>query len=321
MRRFHAGALSLGVAALTLVLLTGCPKNTETTDDGGDGGPAGAGTRTRPSRTKAADLKPVEGTGTGTLKGRVTLKGPKPDTAEKTKELQAAMKAKDEANCLMSAPEDQKVYQAVRVGANNGVGNVVVFLRPPDGHFFKFEKDKLDKGAVADVVLDQPHCAFVPHVLTLFPKFRDPAHPADKPIETGQKLVVKNSAHTSHNTKLAGGIANPERNQTLESGGHFDLVLNPATEPVSIACDIHKWMGGYAWVLDHPYAAVTRAPANEGDDSYGTYEIKGVPTGVKGLRVVVWHELPGFVNGAKGEEIELQPETTKNFELELPQPK
>jgi hypothetical protein len=252
----------------------------------------------------------------GTLSGRVTLKGERPDVSAKTAALRAAMKAKDEEHCLKTAPPDQTVDQSVRVGRNKGVGNAVVFLRPPDGQFFEIDPAKLDKALLADVVLDQPHCAFVPHVLALFPMYHDSASPRQM-RETGQKLVVKNSANTAHCTKLGGGVRNRERNQTLAPKESITFVLNPSPEPVQIGCHIHPWMSGYAWVFDHPYAAVTRAPADEADKSYGAYEIRGVPTDMRGVRVVLWHEVAGFVPDAEGVEIDLSLETRKDFKISL----
>ena len=41
------------------------------------------------------------------------------------------------------------------------------------------------------------------------------------------------------------------------------------------------------------------------DPAFGTYEIRNVPTDMKGVRVVVWHERAGFVPDAKGTEIDL----------------
>jgi hypothetical protein len=49
----------------------------------------------------------------------------------------------------------------------------------------------------------------------------------------------------------------------------------------TVNCDLHKWMKGYIWSLETPYAAVT--------DKDGHFEIKNVPAGAE-LQIVAWHE-------------------------------
>ena len=74
----------------------------------------------------------------------------------------------------------------------------------------------------------------------------------------------------------------PGENLTLKAGEKAELKVAPNMQmPVTLNCDIHKWMAGYVWVLDTPYAAVTKED--------GSFEIKGVPAGTK-LNLVVWHE-------------------------------
>jgi hypothetical protein len=79
---------------------------------------------------------------------------------------------------------------------------------------------------------------------------------------------------------------------TMRSKGETTLQLSPHwSVPVRLNCDIHKWMEGYIWVLETPYAAVTK------DD--GTYEIKGIPAGAE-VMVVTWHEAGGWGEGGSG---------------------
>jgi len=113
----------------------------------------------------------------------------------------------------------------------------------------------------------------------------------------------------AHNTKWDGGSKNPGGNQTLQSGGEMKIeVKQNYSEPIAINCDIHKWMSGYVWAFDHPYAAVTKED--------GTYEIKNVPTGVE-VKIVAWHEAGGFLDEktkAKGDPITLKEgDNTKDF--------
>src|SRR5262245_46320218 len=68
-----------------------------------------------PAAPAAAARVPIRGK-PGTLTGRVTLKGEKPDLSARTEALRKAMKEKDEDHCLKTAPLDQTVEQSVRVG-------------------------------------------------------------------------------------------------------------------------------------------------------------------------------------------------------------
>jgi len=181
------------------------------------------------------------------------------------------------------------------VGKDGGVKFAAIWIRPPDGQYFKFtDAEKADWPK--EVVVDQPFCHFEPHVSVAFPKYSE----GKKTVETGQKLKVHNSAPISHNTKWAGDKRDvPGGNETLKSGADIPLDLPPNwTTPVTLNCDIHKWMAGYIWVLPTPYAAVSQAD--------GSFEIKNVPAGAK-VMLVVWHEGAGFgEGGAKGKEVTLK---------------
>jgi hypothetical protein len=87
---------------------------------------------------------------------------------------------------------------------------------------------------------------------------------------------------------------------------------------ITLNCDLHKWMSGKVWALEHPYAAVTHGDHvknRDKDEGFGTYEIKVLPTGKK-VRVVAWHEEAGFITPKDGIEIELKEgENTKDFEF------
>jgi hypothetical protein len=249
-------------------------------------------------------LEKVASTGTGTLKGRVTLEGAEPDLAAETKLVQGAMAAKaDDAKVCLEAPEDQKDQQKWRIGKDKGVANVFVWLRPPEGHYFDIDLSK--KTWPSEVAVDQPHCAFVPHAVVLFPSVYNPDKP-DEPKSTGQKFVIKNSAPINHNTDWTAGPENPGANQIIPAGGHRDVELKPDTEPVLLKCDIHKWMNGVIRVYDHPYAAVT--------DKDGNYEIKNVPAGAE-VSIVVWHEVGLYGNkGQAGDKVTLKDgENTHNY--------
>ena len=311
MRRLQLGALASVVPALLVSLvLVGCGGKEEkgTTDSGK---PADSG---KPKGTSAGAMKAIE-PGTGTLKGKVTLEGAKPDVKAMTEDLLKAinMKADDKNYCLMS-PEDQRTAQEWKIGDNNGVGNVFVWIEPLDrSEFFKIDEKQLAANP-KEVTLDQPFCAFVPHCVILFPKYRDPKTPKNFK-ETGQKFVVKNDAKISHNTKFQAGPKNPEFDKTLPKNSTLEApVLEPTTDPIVIRCGIHPWMNAYGRAFDHPYATLTVVSKDPTDGKYGTYEIKNVPAGK--VRVIAWHEKAGYLNTAKGEEIDLKGgENPKDFTI------
>jgi hypothetical protein len=255
--------------------------------------------------------------GPPSLKGKVVLEGSRPDVKAMTAELLKAMKWNaDDAKCCLASPEDQKVAQEWRIGDNNGVGNAFVWIEPLTRRdFFKIDEKQL-AAIPKEVAIDQPFCAFVPHCLILFPKYRDPKSPR-RLIETGQKFVVKNGARIAHNVKVFAGPKSPEFNMTFVPMSHKVVpVLEPTNDEITVRCGIHPWMRAYARAFDHPYATLTVVGKRPGDASYGTYEIKNMPKGK--VRVIAWHERAGYLNGAKGEEIELKPgANTKDFKLRL----
>ena len=104
-------------------------------DDQGDG--AGGG-----NRTTAA--KPLEGKAGAALKGRVTLKGKAPDIAALTQQFQAADEVKPDQKeaCFDMAPDAEKSEQMWTIGKDNGVGNVVVWIQPAGGDYFKIDPAK-----------------------------------------------------------------------------------------------------------------------------------------------------------------------------------
>jgi hypothetical protein len=201
------------------------------------------------------------------------------------------------------------------VGKNRGVKNVVIYLQPPDGQYFYVPtKEELAKLAKKDDVPDlrnppdrmlyQPHCAFFPRAFVLFPSFYNGAAGLEMP--TGQNLIINSSPRINHNYSIEG--AGVRVNAGLGAGAAPGVITPKATvqpQLMTIACNIHAWMRSYAFVLDHPYAAVT--------NSKGEFEIPWAPLGEK-LRIVAWHEaaapdryfLPGRDDG-----LEITPTATQ----------
>jgi hypothetical protein len=126
----------------------------------------------------------------------------------------------------------------------------------------------LAKSKEASVVLDQPCCAFEPHVLA---------------VRDDQTLVVKNSASVAHNVHMLGGL---DFNQLIPAGQSIDIKdLKGAGTIVNVQCDIHGWMKAKILIFSHPYYTVTGAD--------GKFEIKNVPAGK--YRLAIWQEGMGWV--------------------------
>jgi hypothetical protein len=216
-----------------------------------------------PAAFAQAKAKMIEGKGTGTIKGKIALDGTAPAA-----KLRIDPNNNDASHCMKGDTED-----LTWVSKDGGLGNVVVFLKAPAGSAFKVNLD--NKTWEPAVAVDQPFCNFVPHVSVTFPEYDG------KP--TGQKFIIKNSAPITHNSRIKGGaFKNPEKNLTLAPKTEQPTAIKADTEVLKINCDVHKWMQGYVWAFNHPYAAVT-APD-------GTFEIKNVPTGVD-VQVMAWHEV------------------------------
>jgi hypothetical protein len=310
MRQFRFWGLLLLVPALALfVVVPGCKKDekkatdTKESKDDDDKDDDGGGTA-----TDGKERTELKTTGWGTLKGAVTLDGkvpqPKPED----------IKGTDAKICEAGLPEE-RLKQGWKVRkSDKRVANVVVWIQPLESkYFFKLPpKDEWPDEWKNPVVIDQPHCAFVPHVAVAWPKYYDPKK--KDLAASGQKFEIHNSASVTHNTKMAGNPRyNSPKNNTLppKKGGKPTVKvvpINPDPGKISLICDIHKWMNGYVWAFDHPYADVTKGDHTEDrdeDKSFGTYEIKMVPTGQE-VRLFAWHEEAGFITPKEGIKIKLK---------------
>jgi hypothetical protein len=278
-------ATILFLVPVTAIIISGCGGGDETDKPkpraerkggGGDRKPRGDGQK---AGAGSGTLTALETKGTATVKGKATFDGnpPKPESFKKRMQEQG-----DRTHCL-KGPTDDPTWM---VGPNKEVQNVVIWLRPPRGKVFKIPADQQK---AKDVVIDQPFCAFQPHVVTVFPSFYDP----DKKVQTktSQKFEIKNSAPIIHNTAWAGNsIFNPGFNEKISPKGQMLIPAKPCEDKrsgedlIKIHCDLHKWMSAFAYAFDHPYAAVTQKD--------GTYEIKNAPAGAE-VELMYWHESMG----------------------------
>jgi len=201
--------------------------------------------------------------GWGTIKGQLVFDG------DKIPERKPLDISKDQDHCLKTGPVNDEAW--VVNPKNKGVRWVVVFLKQ-DANKPLPVHDKL-KTPPGDAVLDQPQCAFVPHVLTM---------------RADQKLLVKNPAPVLHSATFK-GFKN-DTNLTLQPGENKSFTIELEKNAITMTCSFHPWMRGYLWVFEHPYFATT--------DADGNFEIKLAPTGPQ--RLVIWQESIGYLGGRAG---------------------
>lgn len=247
----------------------------------------------------------------GTLRGWVTLNGSRPDIEAGNKKILEAINRHQDRACCLKGSKNEIEQQNWRISGTGGVANAVIWLRPPNGHYFEMTSKDLDPRAAGwkkEVMLDVPHCAFTPHVVVLFPSYVDPDSEGGL-RSTGQVFKIRNSSEVAHHFHWSGG----KRNATGAADSQPDKVdqlvqLRTSPLPVMVSCTIHPWMRAYVWVLEHPYAAVT--------DRDGYFEIRNVPAGVK-VRIVGWHEEVGWLTAGlrDGYLIEIPPCGVKRVSL------
>jgi plastocyanin len=164
--------------------------------------------------------------------------------------------AEKEITPLMENPDCAKMHTTrptthfYVVGPNHELADVVVSLKGITG--------KSTGASQPPVVLDQKGCLYTPQILA---------------IQTGQKLIVKNSDPCIHNVHATPTVpGNPESNQVQMAGGADLTFTFPQPEMfLRFKCDVHPWMFAWVSVFDSPYFCVS------GPD--GKFVIKNVPPG------------------------------------------
>jgi plastocyanin len=211
----------------------------------------------------------------GDLTGTVTLKG----TPPKEKEITPVM---EDANCskMHTTVPTTHFYM---VGAGGGLADVVVSLEGISG--------KSAGASAPPFVLDQKGCEYVPSIFA---------------VQTGQKIVVKNSDPVLHNihTMPAEGSGNPTKNEAqLPNGADLTFSFSKPENFLKFKCDVHSWMFAWVSIFDHPYFAVS------GKD--GTFKIANVPPGK--YKVQAAHRKAGVV----AQEIEVKEGEPAKVDLSL----
>ncbi len=234
-------ALTIALVAAAALVVTGC---------GGDKTAAAPAKEAAPVAVATFHVDP--GTA-GTLRGKVTYKGPRPSVK--------AISMESEADC-QKANGGKAVSEAdVVLGKDGGVANVFVYVKTGlEGKKFEVPTEP--------VVLDQKGCLFVPRIVA---------------VQAGQPLAVRNSDPVQHNVHPS-----PKNNREWNEGmspGSADIVHKFARQEmmIKVKCNVHPWMRSWLAVMEHPYFAIT------GLD--GTFELKNVPPG--DYTVAVWQEKLG----------------------------
>jgi plastocyanin len=184
----------------------------------------------------------VHGALAGDITGTISLKGTPP--AEKD-----IVPLKEDPNCgkLYSSMPTTRFYV---VGAKGELADVVVALQGVEG--------KSAGDSAPPAVLDQKACEYVPQIMA---------------VQTGQKVVVKNSDQVLHNVHdVPTDPGNSEMNKAqLPGSADLTFILNKPEMFVKFKCEVHPWMFAWVSVFDHPYFAISAKD--------GTFKIANVPPG------------------------------------------
>jgi len=184
----------------------------------------------------------------GDITGVINLKGTPPAAKELTP-------IKEDPNCAVLYPGALPKTKFYVVGANGELADVVVSLKGISG--------KSTGASAVPATLDQKGALYVPQIIA---------------VQTGQKLIVKNSDPLVHNVHTK-PTANPESNQVqMQGGADLNYTFDKPEMFLKFQCDVHPWMFAWVSVFDHPYFAVSAAD--------GKFTIKNVPAGKYTLEAV-----------------------------------
>jgi plastocyanin len=177
------------------------------------------------------------------ITGIITLKG----TPPKEKDINPL---KEDATCGKFHTDMPTTHFYV-VGPKAELADVVISLQGISGQ---------SKGPEAPAaVLDQKGCEYVPSLFA---------------VQTGQKIIVKNSDPVLHNVNIqpAEGSGNKGDNKAqIPNGPDLTFSFSKPELFLKFKCDVHSWMFAWVSVFDHPYFAVS------GKD--GSFKIANVPPG------------------------------------------
>ena len=174
----------------------------------------------------------------GDITGVVKLKGTPPP--EKPLPLDPA--------CGKLWPNEKPKTRLYVVGADGGLADTFVYLKKADA--------KAPGATLPPALLDQKGCEYTPYIMGL---------------QTGQKLLVRNSDPLLHNVHGTPKINKEFTLAQMAGGKDIERSFDQQEVMVRFKCDVHVWMFAYIGVVPHSYFAVT--------DKDGKFAIKGVPSG------------------------------------------
>ncbi len=215
----------------------------DTEDTAGDGPPPAAA----PGDVSAS----AEDTGPR-LSGKITFDGPRP--------VRTVLNTAEDPECTKLHVNEPLLSDREIVGEDGELTDVFVYIKEaPEGDY---------PAPAEQVVLDQIACRYVPHVLG---------------VQVGQELSVQNSDPLLHNIRSFTRANRPFNNAQPEGTAPRVKKFKNAELAIRMKCDIHPWMTGFLFAMDHPFFATT----GEG----GAYTIQGLPPG--DYTLVAWHEKYG----------------------------
>lgn len=175
------------------------------------------------------------------ITGVISLKGAAPAEKELTP-------IKDDPTCSASYPGALPKTKFYVVGAGGELADVIVSLKGISG--------KSTGAAAAPLVMDQKGCLYYPQILA---------------VQTGQKIIVKNSDTCVHNVHTVPKENAPQNLVQMPGGADLNFIFDKPEPFLKFQCDVHPWMFAWVSVFDHPYFAVSGAD--------GKFTIKNVPPG------------------------------------------
>jgi plastocyanin len=213
------------------------------------------------------------------ITGGITFKGTPPAEADIGPKMTEAS-----PDCAaMYDPAKMPTTHFYVVGAKGEFADVVVSLKNVTG--------KSTGSSAPPAVLDQKGCVYVPTILA---------------VQTGQKIIVKNSDACVHNVHCKPTVDGNQEFNNVQMPGGADLTYSfPKPEPfLKFQCDVHPWMFAWVTVVDSPYFCVS--------DKGGKFVIKNVPPGKYTV------EAAHRKLGSQTQEVEIKDtDATVNFTFEV----
>jgi plastocyanin len=218
----------------------------------------------------AVGIAMAERAGAGAIAGSVKWEGERPEPKR--------IDVSGNPDCLKISTEP--IYEEhLVINPNGTVRNCVLWIDDP----------AVQEPPAEEVVVDQKHCRYVPHVFA---------------VQVGQKLRIKSADPIMHNVHyIPTGDVNEEDNFSMLAGSPDKLRTFVAPDWIKFKCDVHPWMTAWCAVRPNRYFAIT------GDD--GTFTIRDVPAGSR--KLVLKHERLGERSATV--EVQAGGTTTQDFTL------